>query len=405
MNLPMASEDDRQVAQELGLLLRGTGDGNVHFSQTRYEQVSISGTTGGAGDGSAASAGASLAAQYGMRDQQGAGGGAMAGGMAGAEGFGGAPAGGGYGARDYPHRSGSAPPSVEGSIFAMGNFPGFSFNRQFLGADALGNQPGAGTDGGGGGGGGGSAAAIQLQQQQHQQQQQQQQQLQKQRDARKLLDRLQDEEALRADPGYLEYYYRNHHLNPRLPPPLISRDTYRLAQRLQSSAALGLGGEGAPKFPSGGEGAESGGGGYAQGGAGGYEIRAGLGQDGSAGTFGEDGAGMGSLRQFDDGHGLRTGRSSSSNLLFPPTTLPTHREEMESLLEDVLTSGGKDDGDGGAQGAGANPGGGGGVGAGGAGAERGEGVADRWGAAGVGSGSFAGLAYRPKSLVDLIQVS
>ncbi|CAI7874335.1 unnamed protein product [Closterium sp. NIES-54] len=120
MNLPMASEDDRQVAQELGLLLRGTGEGNVPFSQTRYEQVSISGTTGGLGDGSAASAGASLAAQYGMRDQQGAGGGAMAGGMAGGmagpEGFGGAPAAGGYGGRDYPHRSGSAPPSVEGPV-------------------------------------------------------------------------------------------------------------------------------------------------------------------------------------------------------------------------------------------------------------------------------------------------
>lgn len=41
------------------------------------------------------------------------------------------------------------------------------------------------------------------------------------------------EEELRADPAYVNYYYSNGNLNPRLPPPLLSREDWRFAQRLQ----------------------------------------------------------------------------------------------------------------------------------------------------------------------------
>ncbi|XVF83716.1 hypothetical protein PTKIN_Ptkin16aG0514100 [Pterospermum kingtungense] len=41
------------------------------------------------------------------------------------------------------------------------------------------------------------------------------------------------EEELRADPVHVNYYYSNANLNPRLPPPLLSREDWRFAQRLQ----------------------------------------------------------------------------------------------------------------------------------------------------------------------------
>ncbi|GFP97364.1 pumilio homolog 1 [Phtheirospermum japonicum] len=44
------------------------------------------------------------------------------------------------------------------------------------------------------------------------------------------------EEELRSDPAYLSYYYSNANLNPRLPPPLLSREDWRFAQR---SSAIG----------------------------------------------------------------------------------------------------------------------------------------------------------------------
>ncbi|KAK6142155.1 hypothetical protein DH2020_005210 [Rehmannia glutinosa] len=48
------------------------------------------------------------------------------------------------------------------------------------------------------------------------------------------------EEELRSDPAYLSYYYSNVNLNPRLPPPLLSREDWRFAQRLQGgSSAIG----------------------------------------------------------------------------------------------------------------------------------------------------------------------
>ncbi|KAK4366385.1 hypothetical protein RND71_014265 [Anisodus tanguticus] len=41
------------------------------------------------------------------------------------------------------------------------------------------------------------------------------------------------EEELRSDPAYLSYYYSNVNLNPRLPPPLLSKEDWRFAQRMQ----------------------------------------------------------------------------------------------------------------------------------------------------------------------------
>ncbi|XP_075105327.1 pumilio homolog 2-like isoform X2 [Nicotiana tabacum] len=48
------------------------------------------------------------------------------------------------------------------------------------------------------------------------------------------------EEELRSDPAYLSYYYSNVNLNPRLPPPLLSKEDWRFSQRLQGgSSAIG----------------------------------------------------------------------------------------------------------------------------------------------------------------------
>uniref|UniRef100_A0A0D9ZTA4 PUM-HD domain-containing protein n=1 Tax=Oryza glumipatula TaxID=40148 RepID=A0A0D9ZTA4_9ORYZ len=50
------------------------------------------------------------------------------------------------------------------------------------------------------------------------------------------------DDELRADPVYQSYYYSNAHLNPRLPPPLLSKEDWRSAQhRLRSSALGGIG--------------------------------------------------------------------------------------------------------------------------------------------------------------------
>ncbi|KAL2479661.1 Pumilio2 [Abeliophyllum distichum] len=48
------------------------------------------------------------------------------------------------------------------------------------------------------------------------------------------------EEDLRSDPSYSSYYYSNVNLNPRLPPPIMSREDRRFAQRLQGgNSAIG----------------------------------------------------------------------------------------------------------------------------------------------------------------------
>ncbi|TVU07472.1 hypothetical protein EJB05_46795, partial [Eragrostis curvula] len=41
------------------------------------------------------------------------------------------------------------------------------------------------------------------------------------------------EEEIRSHPAYLSYYYSNEHLNPRLPPPMVSKEDWRAAQRFQ----------------------------------------------------------------------------------------------------------------------------------------------------------------------------
>uniref|UniRef100_A0A5B6ZSF5 PUM-HD domain-containing protein n=2 Tax=Davidia involucrata TaxID=16924 RepID=A0A5B6ZSF5_DAVIN len=96
------------------------------------------------------------------------------------------------------YRSGSAPPTVEGSLSAVGGL----FNH--------------------GGGGGGAISEF----------------------ARnKSGNGFMSEEELRSDPAYLSYYYSNVNLNPRLPPPLLSKEDWRFAQKLKGGSS-GLGGIG-----------------------------------------------------------------------------------------------------------------------------------------------------------------
>ena len=83
-----------------------------------------------------------------------------------------------------PHRSGSAPPSVEGSLASMGGL----LNHRFSGVSVS-------------------------------------------KESNRTVD---SERDLRSDPAYLAYYYSHVNLNPRLPPPLVTRDNYVLAQRLAS---------------------------------------------------------------------------------------------------------------------------------------------------------------------------
>jgi len=52
------------------------------------------------------------------------------------------------------------------------------------------------------------------------------------------------EEELRSDPAYLSYYYSNVNLNPRLPPPVKSKEDWRFAQRLQAVGSSKVGGIG-----------------------------------------------------------------------------------------------------------------------------------------------------------------
>ncbi|KAJ6845920.1 pumilio-like protein 1-like [Iris pallida] len=46
-----------------------------------------------------------------------------------------------------------------------------------------------------------------------------------------------NEDELRSDPAYLSYYYSNVNLNPRLPPPAMSREDWRFAQRLRTGGS------------------------------------------------------------------------------------------------------------------------------------------------------------------------
>ncbi|VAI51561.1 unnamed protein product [Triticum turgidum subsp. durum] len=48
-------------------------------------------------------------------------------------------------------------------------------------------------------------------------------------------DMLSEEEIL-SHPAYLQYYYNNEHLNPRLPVPMVSKEDWRVAQRFQAAS-------------------------------------------------------------------------------------------------------------------------------------------------------------------------
>uniref|UniRef100_A0A7N0U587 PUM-HD domain-containing protein n=1 Tax=Kalanchoe fedtschenkoi TaxID=63787 RepID=A0A7N0U587_KALFE len=93
-------------------------------------------------------------------------------------------------------RSGSAPPTVEGSLNAVGGLFGGDQLTGLVGS--VGNQSKNG---------------------------------------------MFSEEELRSDPEYLSYYYSNVNLNPRLPPPLLTKEDSRYAQRLKGGNLL-LGGIG-----------------------------------------------------------------------------------------------------------------------------------------------------------------
>ncbi|XP_020115201.1 pumilio homolog 1-like [Ananas comosus] len=89
------------------------------------------------------------------------------------------------------YRSGSAPPTVEGSRTAFGSLfghPGFAETQDFSGPD--------------------------------------------------VSDVLSEEE-MRSHPAYLSYYYSNEHVNPRLPPPRVSKEDWRAAQRFHALGGTG----------------------------------------------------------------------------------------------------------------------------------------------------------------------
>ncbi|KAK1289870.1 hypothetical protein QJS10_CPB18g00065 [Acorus calamus] len=85
-----------------------------------------------------------------------------------------------------PSRSGSAPPSMEGSLAAIRNFIG---NQNSNAEENLVNFS-------------------------------------------NTIQNCESDEQFRADPAYLAYYYSNVNLNPRLPPPLISRENRRLVHHI-----------------------------------------------------------------------------------------------------------------------------------------------------------------------------
>ncbi|XP_047088836.1 pumilio homolog 5 [Lolium rigidum] len=93
-----------------------------------------------------------------------------------------------YGAwrESVPDRSGSAPPSMEGSLAALGNLIGQRSGNFDAGLGSLDNVTGSSTS----------------------------------------------EERLRADPAYFDYYGSKVNLNPRLPPPIVSRESRRFMNRV-----------------------------------------------------------------------------------------------------------------------------------------------------------------------------
>ncbi|XP_015581937.1 pumilio homolog 4 [Ricinus communis] len=89
------------------------------------------------------------------------------------------------------YRSGSAPPTVEGSLSAVGSL---FRNPNFSDVSSISNSSRSNTV-------------------------------------------LSDDE-IRSHPAYLSYYYSHDNINPRLPPPLLSKEDWRVAQRFQASGPL-----------------------------------------------------------------------------------------------------------------------------------------------------------------------
>ncbi|KAL4331871.1 hypothetical protein GQ457_07G034830 [Hibiscus cannabinus] len=100
------------------------------------------------------------------------------------------------------YRSGSAPPTVEGSLSAVGGLFG-----------------GGATVAAGISGGSGDTAFSALV-------------------GAKNGNGFASEEELRSDPAYHSYYYSNVNLNPRLPPPLLSKEDWKFAQRLKGGSSV-----------------------------------------------------------------------------------------------------------------------------------------------------------------------
>lgn len=90
-----------------------------------------------------------------------------------------------------PSRSGSAPPSMEGSIAAIGNLLAKHNSSTNASLESLSNA----------------------------------------------LGNYESEEQLRSHPAYFAYYCSNVNLNPRLPPPLMSRENRRLVRHMGSSGS------------------------------------------------------------------------------------------------------------------------------------------------------------------------
>ncbi|CAK8573128.1 unnamed protein product [Lathyrus sativus] len=93
------------------------------------------------------------------------------------------------------YRSGSAPPTVEGSLSAFGSLRNFDYGA---------NNGGRSNNNNG----------------------------------------ILTEDEIRSHPAYLSYYYSHESINPRLPPPLLSKEDWRVAQRFQvggSSSTEGFG--------------------------------------------------------------------------------------------------------------------------------------------------------------------
>ncbi|OVA18029.1 Pumilio RNA-binding repeat [Macleaya cordata] len=89
-------------------------------------------------------------------------------------------------------RSGSAPPTVEGSLTAVGSL--FSKNLDVHSSSGFNRN--------------GNSSRIPF-----------------------------SEEEIRSHPAYLSYYYSHENLNPRLPPPLLSKEDWRVAQRFQAGTS------------------------------------------------------------------------------------------------------------------------------------------------------------------------